>query len=99
MAALKVVILTSSGAASDENFIKMTFPFQRFNDFPWVLWHLKSQAAHPFVEQFAQANYKGPYYWPFLWGKPLVAVDSPHKEPMMRKARACQDATMTNLFR
>ena len=42
----------------------------RYNDVPWALWHLKSQANQPFVQQLVQANskenIKGPYYWPFV---------------------------------
>ena len=43
LAALEVVILTTSSAASDENFIKMkTFPFQRMLSYQYTMEGLRS---------------------------------------------------------
>ena len=86
LAALEVVILTTSSAASDEHFIKMkTFPFQCYYDVTrGIVCHNERLFVQTFVRLTSNKTSK-----PALQvlckasGKP--PVDSPHKGPVRRK--------------
>ena len=79
LAALEVVILTTSGAASDENFIKMTtFSSQCYSSLVYVIvWRQADIGSLNHDDIIKWRHFL--HYWPFVRGIHRSPVNSPHK--------------------